>query len=374
MKQELSEKNSVKLRILPVVQNIGPFFVAVADASDVIDICSAQERKLDALEKYIGVQRPLNEERVKEIKKYVETSDASFPNSIILSLNPEMYSVKGDFIYIKRDKSSANIIDGQHRLSGFSKNSKGFQLILTLFPELEFEEQSYLFSVINTKMTRINPALSQDLYEFATVLTPEKLAHNIAKTLNTTSDSVWFEKIKMLGRREGIVDAVLSQSTFSKGIISLICDKKNSYEIRDILKRNKNNRLVLKSFYSESKAKTYIFWDKYVLGEEKFIYDSIKWFFLSVKNNFPTEWNDNKGIMTKTTGYLGLIKVLKYLIKYFNENKIVVSLEEFDKCLSLAKVNLNGGFNSNRYPPGGIGERKLYLDFISAMPLNKKSR
>ena len=36
---------------------------------------------------YLGIQRPLDKKRVKEIQRYVETVDACFPAGVILSVS-----------------------------------------------------------------------------------------------------------------------------------------------------------------------------------------------------------------------------------------------------------------------------------------------
>ena len=88
MKRELTKKNSIPIRFLSVKQNIGEIYVGIAKASDIKKICYAEERKHDPddLEKYLGMQRALSPKRVREIKEYLRTEDATFPNSIILSL------------------------------------------------------------------------------------------------------------------------------------------------------------------------------------------------------------------------------------------------------------------------------------------------
>lgn len=121
---KFTKKESIPIKVLPVKQNIGELYVGVAKASDVKKICSADERRYnpDDLEKYLGMQRTLSKKRVKEIKDYLKTKDATFPNSIILSLKNGVFFIEGNILYVKKDKSSANIIDGQHRLAGFDEN------------------------------------------------------------------------------------------------------------------------------------------------------------------------------------------------------------------------------------------------------------
>src|SRR3989344_7262431 len=190
----------LSISVIRVKQNIGEFYIGKARASDVIKICHAPVRRKilsDELDQYIGIQRELNEARVKELVKFVKTSDAAFPNSIILSVNKEYYRFDKDKICIQLSENSCNIIDGQHRLAGFEPGyDEDFELILTLFPDLSLEYQSYIFSIINTRSTKINPSLAQDLYFFSTLETPEKVAHRIARVFNKAEDNPWYRKIK----------------------------------------------------------------------------------------------------------------------------------------------------------------------------------
>ena len=71
-----------------VDQPIGTFYVGVMSAQDVLAISYADVRRIEDrdIEKVIGIQRPLDPERVEEIRQYVKTVDASFPTSIILAI------------------------------------------------------------------------------------------------------------------------------------------------------------------------------------------------------------------------------------------------------------------------------------------------
>lgn len=368
-------ENHIKIEILPITQNNAEFYIGVAKAKDVLKICSATPRGIaeDELGEYTGIQRELNHSRQKEIQTYVQTEDASFPNSIILAIKPGKYQISKDnrFMYIEIDKKSANIIDGQHRLSGFFNNTApDFKLILTLLPELELEQQAYLFSVINTKAIKINPSHNIDLYALATTHTPEKVAHTIAGKLNNDSESPWKGKIKMLGRKEvGQEDAILSQSTLTKEIIHLIYNKTNAYKVRDILRINKNKRLSLKDFYTPRQVSNRLFWEIYLDGGDRFIYDVLKNYFTAVKEVYPNEWNNQNLILTKTTGYTALMKIFPKLFKLGKEDKKFT--REFFKNYFI-KANKSGKvkeFNSENYNPGGQGESNLKKDFISAMEL-----
>ena len=147
----------VKIRVIEIEQPIGKFYIGVVNAGDLFDICSADVRRMekkDDIENYIGIQRPLDDRRVKEIREYVKTFDASFPNSIVLSLNPAYLenarkpktSDDQNYLLITRNKNAATIIDGQHRLSAFDAfKPSNFELIVTIFLGLENEEKALKF-------------------------------------------------------------------------------------------------------------------------------------------------------------------------------------------------------------------------------------
>lgn len=368
----MDKQNYIKIRILEISQNIGSFYIGIAKAKDVKKICYAEARRvsLDDLEEYMGMQRPLSKSRVKEIQEYVKTNDATFPNSIILSLEEDAFIIEKGIMYVKKDINSSNILDGQHRLAGFfgDESEKDFELIVTLFPGLSLEDQAYLFSVINTKQNKINPSLAQELYAFANLETPQKITHNLAVEFNNSDRSPWQNLIKRLGKKGPHGTEILSQSTFAKGIIELICNDKDSYTIRDILKTNKNNRISLKDKFNYKSEKR-IFWEPYLDKRDDFIYQTLKSFFQVVRDSFKNEWGNGKYILTKTTGYSALIKIFRtlYLIGFKDKD---LTYNFFDDYIKKAKESKKlSDLTSENYNPGAQGENKLYRDFLAAMEI-----
>src|SRR5690242_11583616 len=84
-----AQPKSKTFRALRVTQPIGDFFVAVLDSSVLVDIAYADVRELEArtLDRYLGINRRLDESRVKVIASYVKTQDATFPTSILLAID-----------------------------------------------------------------------------------------------------------------------------------------------------------------------------------------------------------------------------------------------------------------------------------------------
>lgn len=173
----------------------------------------------------------------------------------------------------------------------------------------------------------------------------------------------------MLGRKEIDQDAVLSQSTFTREIINLICDTRDSYKIRHLLKVNNNDRSCLKEYYSGSKLIKYILWTPFVENEDKFLYTVLKDYFSAVRETYPNDWEDTTKILTKTTGYTALMKVFVVLYKLgLEQGKLTKNFfgEYFVKAKERGEVK---DFISLHYSPGRIGEKDLATDFLKSMKL-----
>lgn len=356
--------NHVIIKILEIKQPIGTFYVGIINARDLFDICKAEVRRMekDDIENYIGIQRPLNPRRVKEIKEYVKTFDASFPNTIVISINPEYLAPKSEsnVLVVRRDKNAATIIDGQHRLSAFEDSKKtDFELVVTVFLGLEDEQKALLFSIINTKHTRINPSLATDLLEFSTINTPSKIAHNIAKTMNQDKNGPWYQKIKMIGAKSEIIEGeIITQKAFTEEIISLICKKEDLFTIRDNLKKHVHG-LILRNSYNYN-PKKHVLWDAYTDGADGFIFKALNNYFIALSKIFEKEWANPNYILCKTTGYKAFMKLFRKLYLDGGKEKDL-SLEFFKKKIDSIKDNIQR-LTSENYESGEKGVRKLAKD------------
>src|SRR5208282_5244957 len=107
---------------LEVQQPIGQFYIGTILSKDLFEISYADIRRIEDndLDKILGIQRELSKARVKELKQYVHTVDASFPTSVILAIHPRhaSYDQKNRRMRVERSENVAKIIDGQHRIAG----------------------------------------------------------------------------------------------------------------------------------------------------------------------------------------------------------------------------------------------------------------
>src|SRR5437667_9365085 len=173
-----------------VDQPIGTFYVGVMSAQDVLAISYADVRRIEDrdIEKVIGIQRPLSPERVEEIRQYVQTVDASFPTSIILAIEGKdaEYDSHTGTMKITRDEGVAKIIDGQHRIAGLEGFEGPFELNVTIFVDMDLEDQALLFATINLKQTRVSKSLAYDLFEYYRGRRPQTTCHIVAKLIHIT--------------------------------------------------------------------------------------------------------------------------------------------------------------------------------------------
>ena len=140
----------------------------------------------------------------------------------------------------------AQIIDGQHRLLGlqkaiddnplFSDNLKeDFELPVTIYVDMDIENQSMVFATINKAQTKVNKSLVYDLYDLANTRSPYRTAHNIVRVLNENNKSPLKNKIKMLGVADDNLNETIAQATIVECIVKYI--SKNGLKDRDDLKR-----------------------------------------------------------------------------------------------------------------------------------------
>lgn len=85
-----------RFHALRAEQPIGDLFVAVVDSKTIqvmtfFDVRRVFQAERD-VERYLGIQRPLRDERVADLHEYVNYSDATFPTSIIIAVESDYES------------------------------------------------------------------------------------------------------------------------------------------------------------------------------------------------------------------------------------------------------------------------------------------
>lgn len=330
----------MKINFFEVQQPIGTFYLSVVNAKELIKVTETRAREIDSQD----VQREFSPARVKDIADYCRDPDATFPTSIIVSIKPEAFKgICGNYLEFADDTIIGEILDGQHRLLGLEKSgiSAKFDLPVVFMFDLDNYQKGYVFSIINSKQTRVNPSLIYDLFALSRHRSPYKTCHEIVRNLNRDINSPFFERIKMLGKKEEHQEkASLSQSAFINYLVDLI-SKKPEKDMIDI----KNQQRIL----GDDKL---IFRDYFIHNEDHIILKILLNYFNAVSKVFYEEWNDpDKYILSKPIGYGALLKVLPFIFKkgdkegdlseayfsnifnrvkyYFDHNNIEITSEQF---------------------------------------------
>jgi DGQHR domain-containing protein len=354
-----TNKQFIEFKCTEISQPIGTFYIGVIEARDLLKISYSDIRRIERreVEEYLGIERPLSLDRVKELQQYVNLMDATFPTSVILAVSSEhsKYDAKSGIMKIKNDENIAKIIDGQHRIAGLEKfNGEIFQVNVTVFVDMDMEDQAMVFATINLKQTKVSKSLAYDLFEFAKSRSPQKTCHNIAKLLNKKSGSPFKNKIKILGMATGKVEETLTQATFVESSIVYISE--NPMQDRDILKRGKSLKKV-----DAKESEKLIFRNMFIDNKDQEIAKILWNYFEAVNEKWKVAWSTKKtgNILNRTTGFHALMKFLKPAYLSFNKIGAIINTKEFYEIFT--KIDLeDSDFNPERYIPGSGGETALY--------------
>lgn len=369
------------LPCLEATQPIGNMYVAIidADALEYISLVDVRRLKEDReVEEYTGIQRKLSLNREKEIGKYVNLVDATFPNSIILAMSSDNVSfnpVNKTLTILYKD-DVAKVLDGQHRIAGlthFTKSGSLFQCVVTIYIDMELEDQGIVFATINTEQKPVSRSLAADLYEFAKSRSPQKTCHTIARVLDQQIESPFYQKIKILGNANDTEKETITQDTFIKGIMQYI--SKEPHADRQIYKQNRLFFANKKPEYADKKEINKLILRKIFIDDDSDtkITQIIINYFQAVQHKWPLSWNTvvNNNILNKSTGYIALMKFFRDAILRLRKNEDdVISKEAFTELF--AKINiLDNSFTNEKYIPGGKGQSELYKDLLNGSGLNK---
>ncbi|ASR50072.1 DGQHR domain-containing protein [Blastomonas fulva] len=366
-------RTKLQLQYQEIQQEIGTFYSTVISAQKLLEICTFDFRKIsenDGIKEFLGIQRPLKMDRVREIQKFIRTSDGCFPTSIVISVDercatliPEShelvlhsYEDAVDAEIVIPFRGIATIIDGQHRLKAFENTSIDWGLSVNIFVGIDEGTQASIFSKVNLAQTKVNKSLVYDLFALDKGRSPEKTCHEIVVALNSIPESPFYERIKRLGSAtDGIFGETLSQATVVKGILPYIT--KDPMTDRDIGKRI--GVFPDRGAVDFERRIFYPFFQKTTADAE--ILAILINYFSAVQDRWPIAWNNTgKGaILSRTNGFNGLIRFLRDVYLTETSTPVVISKERFHRVFSRSTLT-DEQFNPNVFPPGSSGAAELY--------------
>jgi DGQHR domain-containing protein len=214
-------------------------------------------------------QRMLDKSRLPGIAKYLMKSDILFPVDIIVSLSDKVSSIKINnksfnceddtkyhdslnnaevhLLKIPMEYGSLEIIDGQHRLFGFTKVSEnkilnGFNLIVAAIKSPTLEQKKNIFVAINSKAKRMDANLVAYLEyvdeEDKCQEDPKLMAIKIAVKLNEVSPFKGAIRLDDMGNEQitlkGFAGYTLKALVGKKGLLRKYYNNDSSEYIQSI--------------------------------------------------------------------------------------------------------------------------------------------
>jgi DGQHR domain-containing protein len=376
-----SDLQYINFKCLEATQPIGQMYIGVMNHTDLEHISYADVRRLELgtenreVEDYIGIQRHLDPKREKEIGKYVNLVDATFPNSIILSISSKYASFdkKTQMMTIVYKDYVAKVLDGQHRIAGlrhFKLPGDQFEVIVTIYLDMELEDQALVFATINKEQKNVSNSLVADLFAFANGRSPQKTAHNIVRALNKKDTSPFNKKIKILGIANNKELETITQATFVKSIIQYISNDPQSD--RDFYRRNINNNKKLDLVNGKDEQKLF-FRNLFIEDDQDVKIAQILFnYFTVVKEKWPQAWNEVRPeyILNKSTGFVALMRFLKDAFLSFNSPGTVISKDQFRDIFDKITIT-EDKLVKDVYIPGSSGQALLYKDLVEQSGLSE---
>lgn len=374
MKRTKPTQNSITFPVIEARQPIGVFYIGVMSARDVCDITFYDVRRIEGereIENYLGIQRPLNKKRVKDIKEYVQTTDASFPTSIIIAVDQENASLSKDRRMMTLSSPAnannrkadteflkiARVLDGQHRIEGLSEyKGSDFFVNVAVFIGMDLADQANVFSTVNLAQTKVNKSLAYDLFGLARHRSPQKSCHLVAVMLNEGKDSPFRNRIKRLGvATEGRFDEMITQATLVESILNPYI---STHPNRDREKIRRGSELPL---LNAEDSRQLIFRNMFIREREVDIARVVSNYFASVSKRWPKAWeNSGEGnILNRTNGFRGFMRFLRPAYLWVSSPGRIADSDQFYSVMKQIRMK-DSEFRSDEFKPGTSGEVALF--------------
>lgn len=248
------------------------FYSFVSTPRDLLKIAFINHQALNHPDGRPAYQRMISSSRVKQIGEFIEKG-GFFPTNILINFSDSPQfdlitnkentdpSIKFGWVTLPSKYRSAWVIDGQHRLYGFSRLDEGFldqSLFVLAFEKMAVEKEADLFITINHKQKSVPKSLLVSLLadirmgdsDPSTALSA--LASAIIRSLNTDKSSALSRRFAIHGvppepsqnltiseavngiRRSGLVGR-LSGKTLAPGPLSAETDEKTVERAANVL-------------------------------------------------------------------------------------------------------------------------------------------
>lgn len=168
-KAQLSNPERLRYSVSTVRQGRHVFYTLTMPSDVLSRTCVVSTRKEDPRE---GFQRELDEKRAIEIAHYIDEDVGTIPSSIVLSAQSGAFLKivgNGKTLEFNDTPSAFLILDGQHRVYGFSKARTSLRVPVVVYNGLSRTDETRLFIDINTKQRPVPAQLLLDIKKQAAI-------------------------------------------------------------------------------------------------------------------------------------------------------------------------------------------------------------
>jgi DGQHR domain-containing protein len=151
-----------------LILQAGKQFYSLTMPTDVLAKCCYVTSRDKSPE--VGFQRTLDKKRAMDIAQYIDNQEGTIPGSIILSAQPEaqLKLIGGSkTVEFSFRPNSFLVLDGQHRVYGFSLAESALRVPVVIYSGLTPTEEARLFIDINTKQRQVPNELLLDIKQLA---------------------------------------------------------------------------------------------------------------------------------------------------------------------------------------------------------------
>lgn len=375
-------KRTLNINVLKVSQPIGDFFIAAMPAKDLVDISYKDVRRLAEeqrdFERYLGIQRPVSTKRIREIKTYIESRDATFPTAVILAIDSRCAEYDEQTRTLSLHEYTpetgiddekipfdriAKVIDGQHRIAAFMDENdnwnfefenKVFDVNVSIFIGADVSEQANIFATVNLAQTKVNKSLVYDLTELAKTRSPFKTCHNVAVALDIEKQSPLHQRIKRLGTSTpGRKNEPLTQASFVESLIKFISatpeiDRNKLLDGKKLEPANEKELLKVP------------FRNLFIQDKELDIAEIIFNYFSAVRRKWPNAWDatDQTGnLLPRSNAFKALMQFLKddIYLKAVGAPGEIPTIEKFYSFFEEIEFK-DDTFTTKEFSPGSGGQ------------------
>lgn len=185
-----NQSGCIEVTTIRLVQKDIEMYVGKMKVSDILGLYELDKFKEEELE---GYQRERYEERTSQLVEYLERSPLAVMPAILVGLRKTNFvSVEGDLgvLSIHRKKGSIWIIDGQHRVGGFSKIRDRFLFSKSLGVSLFSKLMDYEFPVVFVDSQGAAEKIKGRESKLASSLSAEDIEKTIFFVVNKTQRGI----------------------------------------------------------------------------------------------------------------------------------------------------------------------------------------